>query len=96
MQVELSRDALEDLTNIAVYIAKDSPVRAVTFTDELTDKARSLAHAPLKRARRDNLFQGLRVLPYGNYNIYYRVESERLIVVRIMNSALDARRDDFL
>ena len=95
MQVELSRDAVEDLADIAVYIAKDSPIRAVTFTDELTDKARSLALAPLKGARRDNLFPGLRVLPYGNYNIYYRVKSEMLIVVRIMNSALDARSDDF-
>ncbi len=96
MQVELSRDALEDLADIAVYIAKDSPIRAVTFTDELTDRARSLTNAPFKGARRDNLVSGLRVLPYGNYNIYYRVEADMLIILRIMNSALDACGDDFL
>lgn len=96
MQVELSRDALEDLADIAVYIAKDSPIRAVTFTDELMDRARSLANTPFKGVRRDNLVLGLRVLPYGNYNIYYRVEADMLVILRIMNSALDARGDDFL
>jgi len=90
-------DAAErDLEDVALYIAEDSPVRAVTFTKELQDKSFSLVQAPFKGAPRDGLLSGLRLLPYGNYNIYYRVEAERLIVLRIMNSALDARRDDFL
>ena len=94
MEIELSPQALEDLSSIALYIAADSPVRALTFTDELEDKALSLRHAPYKGTDRSDVSAGLRLLPHGNYNIYYKVWGQKLVVVRILHSARNINMGD--
>jgi len=96
MEVELSSQALEDLSSIALYIAADSPVRALTFTDELQEKAFSLQHMPYKGADRNDVLVGLRLLPHRNYNIYYKVQGQKLIVVRILHAARDIGAVDFI
>lgn len=48
MEIELSPQALEDLSSIALYIAADSSVRALTFTDELEEKALACGIRPIK------------------------------------------------
>ena len=63
MRLVFADAAEQDLEDIALYIAEDSPIRAVTFTDELQDRSFSLLRAPFKGARRDSLYPGLRVLP---------------------------------
>jgi toxin ParE1/3/4 len=94
MEVELSLKALEDLSSIALYIMADSPVRALTFTDELEAKALSLRHAPNKGADRSDLLPGVRLLPHGNYNIYYRVLTQKVEVIRVFHSARHIDADD--
>ena len=94
MEVELSPQALEDLSSIALYIATDSPVRALSFTDELEEKALSLRDMPYKGVDRKDLSVGLRLLPHGHYNIYYKIQQQRIVVVRVLHSARNIGIDD--
>lgn len=47
MQLEWSKDAIEDLDNIWEYIAADNITRAFSFIDELRLEARKLAEKPM-------------------------------------------------
>lgn len=77
MKVILAQAAIDDLIAIGRYIAKDSPVRAETFVDELERKCLELADAP--RAfplvpHRKN--KDVRRRVHGNCLIFYRVGAE--------------------
>ena len=95
MRVVFSSAAENDLTDIAVYIAQDNPARAFSFTDELEDRARSLANMPNKGANRQGLRHGLRLLLHGAYGIYYEVEEQTVTILRIMHGARDVTSEDF-
>lgn len=47
MHVRLSRRAETDLIEIADFIALDNPERASEFEEELLERARKIAQAPL-------------------------------------------------
>ena len=95
MDVTISQAAELDLEDIALYIAQDNPMRALTFTDELQVRAKGLVNAPFKGTERNHLASGLRLLPHGNYNIFYWIRTDEIVVVRIMHSAQDIGPEDF-
>lgn len=90
MIVVLTREAEHDLERIGDFIARDSPVRAMTFVAELTARCQSLAEIPLGFpvvTRYKNL--GIRRRVYGDYLIFYRIAFERIEVLHVLNGALD-------
>ncbi len=95
MRVVISAAAEDDLTDIAVYIAQDSPIRAMSFVDELEGKANSSAQTPLKGIARDHLWPGARLLVHGAYGIYYLISDQTVVVLRVLHSARDVGRGDF-
>ena len=67
-----------DLEDILDYIAVDSPTRAVSFVEELRDRAiKTLSIAPMGGARRGSV----RFFPFGDYVIVYEVYQEQQTVV---------------
>lgn len=76
-----------DLSRIAAYIARDNPQRAVSFAQELTAKIRAVAERPLTFPARDEWQPGLRAALHANYYIIFRVEDDRVIVLRILHAA---------
>ena len=68
-KVILTPQAQRNLTSIAVYIAKDDPVRAITFVDELQQRIQSLKTRPA----RHGFVSGYRRIVHGNYLIVYEV-----------------------
>lgn len=90
MIVHLSAEAEHDLENIGDYIARDNPVRAVTFLQELRTRCLALAEMserfPLV-PRYDA--SGLRRCGHGNYLIFYRVEPGKVVIVHILHGAQD-------
>ena len=71
------------LLEIGEYIALDNPERAITFLTEITDSLRqTLSMFPYsgKVAEDLELDEEVRVMPYGNYNSYYRVKEEEELV----------------
>ncbi len=90
MRVVLSRDAEADITEIALFIAKDNKARALSFTQELRQAARQLSEMP--RAfplvpRYEH--HAIRRRPYGNYLILYRIERDYVAILRVLHGARD-------
>ncbi|CAN7703961.1 type II toxin-antitoxin system RelE/ParE family toxin [Variovorax paradoxus] len=90
MKVRLSAEARQDLVAIADYIARDNPARALSFVQELTDKCASLATMPLSYPIVPRYeARGLRRRVHGNYQIFYRVTDDLVLVVRVLHGARD-------
>ncbi|NMA99639.1 MAG: type II toxin-antitoxin system RelE/ParE family toxin [Phyllobacteriaceae bacterium] len=70
MRVVITGASRADLKEIALFISRDNPARALTFVAELTSACQGLAEKP----ERFGLFpglekRGLRRRPFGNYII---------------------------
>jgi len=90
VKVLITEPAFSDLEKIALYIAKDSPVRAENFVDALVAAAYDLCDRPLAYQlvpRYEG--KGIRRRPYGNYLIFYTVRADLIVVQRILNGAQD-------
>jgi plasmid stabilization system protein ParE len=90
MRVDIAAEAEHDLTEIARYIAQDSLRKAVEFVNELRSACEGLSdfaeRFPLV-PRYEQLEIRRRVC--GNYLIFYRVESERVVVIHVLHGAKD-------
>ena len=93
MIVRLTPEAEADLEAIGDYIARDNPVRAVTFVSELRNRCNSLADTPLGFALVPRYeHRGVRHRVHGNYQIFYRTVGDpidRIDVLHIIHSARD-------
>lgn len=90
MIVEITAAAEADLEAIAAYIARDNPVRAMSFVGELYQRCLDIAEMPLAwpvvpRYER----HGIRRRVHGRYLIFYRIRLDRITVVHILNGAMD-------
>lgn len=95
MKLQFSPAAQNDLIDIAVFIAQDNPTRALSFVDELESKCGALAAAPGIGTARPELGQGICMLPYGRYLIFYRATDLTLRIERIVHGARDIGGEDF-
>ena len=92
-KVFFSLQSIEDLENIWLYIARDSPVRADDFIDRIRDVCKeSLAVFPKIGSPRDYLQKGILAFPYKKYMIYYRYQNKRVEIIRILHGSLDMER----
>ncbi len=86
--------AREGLLEIGEYIALDSPVRAISCMDEITDslqKTLSIFPYSGKVAEDLDVGQEIRVWSHGNYNSYYRIleEQQRVEILFIFHASRD-------
>ena len=90
MIVHLSAEAEYDLETIGDYIARDNPVRALSFLQELRAKCLGLAEMP-ERFPLVPRFEtsGVRRRGHGDYLIFYRVEAEKVVIIHILHGAQD-------
>jgi len=90
MIVELTAAAEADLEAIGDYIAQDNPARALSFVQELSRSCLELADMPeawpiVQRYER----HGIRRRVHGRYLIFYRVAEDRIVVLHVLNGAMD-------
>ena len=95
MRVVNSPAADADLMEIAAYIAQDNPTRARSFVIELRARSRQLGEAPAIGRARPDLGTGIRVVPHGNYLIFYSMHDDIVRIERFMHGARDIGGDDF-
>lgn len=86
--------AVEDLGNIADYIAAANPVRAVSFIDEIENLCARIAEQPTRFPRRDDLAAGLRQAVHGRYLILFTNDDAGLVIERVIHGA--RRLEDLL
>lgn len=90
MIVVITDEAEGDFERIGDYIAQFNPVRSESFVDELLARCMTLSDMPLRFALMPRYEKyALRHFSYGNYAVYYRVEDERIEIVRILHGAQD-------
>ncbi|WP_176056200.1 type II toxin-antitoxin system RelE/ParE family toxin [Brucella intermedia] len=90
MKVHFTDEATNDLLRIGDYIARDNPLRALSFIDEMERECLALAASPRafpKVPRYER--QGIRRKVHGNYLIFYRLDGEEVIVVHVLHGAMD-------
>ena len=80
---------LRDLDAIADFIVDDNPERAVSFIDELWARFRQIAERPLSFQARSDLGPGLRSALHGTYLIVFLIESEEVVIARVVHGARD-------
>lgn len=89
-KVVISAVAQDDLDDIWLHIANDSPANADHFIDRLIEVASgTLGTAPLAGRARDEFGSGLRSLPVENYTVFYQVKGSTVEIVRILHGARD-------
>jgi toxin ParE1/3/4 len=95
MKLVISAEARHDLARIGDIIARDNPVRALSFIDELQDRCRSLVAFPLAYpvVSRDPKL-GIRRLVHGKYLVFYRVSADEIVVIHILPGRMNI--DDIL
>lgn len=90
----LSRPAKADLDQIWLLIARDADIeKADRFIDSITDRFPMLSAMPEAGRASDEIEQGLRRFPAGNYLIYYRRASRGgILISRVMHGMRDQRK----
>lgn len=93
MKVRLARDARNDLTQIALFIARDNPTRALSFVTELEAVAIRIADTPRGFPLVPRYEQhAIRRRSRRGYSILYADRSDALVVLRILGPAQDHDR----
>lgn len=83
MRVVFAEKARDDLIAIGDYIAKDNPLRALSFVDELKLRCEALEDTPFAYALIYNRPEtGIRRLVHGRYGIFYRSLSFMFLAAR--------------
>ena len=90
MKVDITSTAEADLESIADYIARDNPVRAVSFVREIYERCLDIAEMPeawpvVPRYEH----HGIRRRVHGRYLIFYRVGKDRITILHVLNGAMD-------
>lgn len=85
-------EAENDLDEIWLYIAQDNPRSADRFLDHINEKINGLAYFPKMGASRDDIKDGLRVFPVGNYLIFYFPLADGVDIVRVLHGSMEAER----
>ena len=90
MIVVITSKAEADLEIIADNIAKDNPLRALSFVTELRERCMRLSETPMAFPlvpRYEHL--GLRRRIFGAYLIFFRISMDRIEVIHILHGAMN-------
>ncbi len=87
--LSISPEAEQDLLEIWLYIAEDSPVNADRFLDRLEKKALNLAEFTEIGIDRPELAPNLKSFPVDRYILYYRSNTSGIELVRVLHSSRD-------
>ncbi|MFQ5674157.1 MAG: type II toxin-antitoxin system RelE/ParE family toxin [Nitrospinales bacterium] len=87
--------AENDLLGIWLFIAEDSIKHADRFLSKIEKKCQALAAQPYMGQSREELAPGLRSFPVGDYVIFYRPTKRGIVIVRVLNAAMDTRSKSF-
>jgi toxin ParE1/3/4 len=89
MLVKYSRWVEPDLEEIAAYIAKHNPDRAISFVAELREEMVRVGANPLIYRLHPETAPEMRQAVYGRYLILFRVVDDTVLVERVIHGARD-------
>ncbi|MCL2284732.1 MAG: type II toxin-antitoxin system RelE/ParE family toxin [Firmicutes bacterium] len=90
--VRFLQEALDDLEEIILYVAQDSPKAALRMHDKIIEKANNLTIFP-KRGRlvpdKKMAAAGYRMLGIKPYIVFYRVVERNVFIYRVLHGAMN-------
>jgi toxin ParE1/3/4 len=89
MELRFTPLGLQDLDEIWSFVACDSLDAADKFIDRILEKCCLIAENPGLGRARDDLAEGVRGFPVGNYLIFYHVLGDALFVDRVLSGYRD-------
>ena len=89
MKLGISPLAEQDMEAIGDYIARDNPVRAVSFVEDLYQQCLMIAESPAIYRERPELGLSVRSCSYGRYLIVFRVLDTEVRVERLLHGSRD-------
>lgn len=89
MLLTISPLAKSDLENIADFIARDNPRRALSFIQEIRAQCLQIAQKPSMYRRRTELGDDIRSCTHGKYLIYFSDTPDEVTIIRVLHSARD-------
>jgi len=75
-----------DLEEIADYIARDNSRRALSFVGEIRERCKKIEAFPEAAPLHSEYGEGVRVIPFGRYLIFYTVQPEEIRIERILSA----------
>lgn len=85
----ISNEAESDLDDIWDYIAKDSPLKADRFIDQLYRKCIDISELDGVGRHRNELSSGLLSIPHKRYTIFFERKETQINIVRILRGSRD-------
>lgn len=93
LKLRLVEAAAEDLRDIRIYSkAQFGAVVARGYLDGIAGSIAMLRQRPGVGAEENDLAAGIRGFTYRSHRLYYQVDRDTLIVVRILHHARNAQR----
>lgn len=92
-RLELSPFVEGDLDQMAAYIARDNPRRAVSFIQEIRVKFRDIQRAPLLYQLRPDIGEPARMATVGHYAILFRLTGDAVRIERVVHGSRDLPGD---
>lgn len=91
MQIHIQHKAREDLKNIWLYSYEQwGEAQADQYFDELSDGIDSLRNNPRIGRACDYIRTGYRKYPINKHVVFYRITSDRIEIIRVLHSRMDA------
>jgi toxin ParE1/3/4 len=96
VRIVFTAAAEADFESIGDFIAADNPGRAVSFVQELRQACEGLASFPSRFPLAENLEAvGIRRRSYRRYAIFYRVDEDRVVILRIVHGSRELDDESF-
>jgi toxin ParE1/3/4 len=93
VRVTVSEEARANLAAIEEYIGSENPGRALSFVSELRTRVKQIGRSPKAFALVQGYeSRGIRRRPYRDYLIFYRIESNRVVIIAVIHGARDYDR----
>jgi len=86
-----SNQAKLDLIQIWLFVAQDNPSAADKLLMGMNDQILRLAHTPRIGRNRNEVRRGLRSFSVAKYVIFYTIEEDSILIVRVFHSARDVK-----
>ena len=92
MSFRLFPRAIADIQSIAQTIAVENPPAAEAWIETIYTKCSLLGDNPQMGPARDDIRPGMRIIPAGNYLIFYRLAGGDVDIVRVLHGARDLKK----
>ena len=90
MKIRRLPQAIRDVDDIWLYIARHDPDAATRLIERLVSSVARLADYPESGSPRPEIAVGARSITVGNYLVLYRVERDSVNIVRVVHGAQDS------